>query len=139
MASLHGTGWRQHLTITRWSATELFVNCFEQSTIEQFERTLQLHHAPLPVNRGDVVDSKRVVMARKCVFTGKKPNVGNKVSHSHRKSKKRQAPNLQRKRLWWPEGGRFVRIRLSTRAMRTIDKNGIQNFADQVGLDLSQY
>ncbi len=38
-------------------------------------------------------------MARKCVFTGKKPNVGFKVSHSHRKSKKRQFPNLQAKRL----------------------------------------
>ena len=78
-------------------------------------------------------------MARKCVFTGKVPNTANKVSHSNHKSKKRQFPNLQAKRLWWPEGGRFVRVRLSTRAMRTIDKKGLQRFADEVGVDLAKY
>ena len=78
-------------------------------------------------------------MARKCVFTGKRPNVANKVSHSNRKSKKRQLPNLQARRLWWEEGQRFVRIRLSTRAMRTIDRKGLQNYATEVGLDLSRF
>ena len=77
-------------------------------------------------------------MARRCMFTGKRPNVANKISHSHRKSKKRQAPNIQAKRLWWAEGGRFVRVRLSTRALRTIDKKGLQRYADEVGLDLSR-
>lgn len=76
-------------------------------------------------------------MARKCIFTGKKPNVGNKVSHSHRKSKKRQLPNLQHKRLWWAEGERFVRVRISVRAMRTIDRKGLQAFAEEVGLNLA--
>ena len=78
-------------------------------------------------------------MARKCIFTGKKPNVGNKISHSHRKSKKRQLPNLQQKRLWWEEGQRFVRVRVSTRALRTIDRKGLQNYADEVGLDLTSF
>ena len=78
-------------------------------------------------------------MARKCIFTGKKPNVGNKISHSHRKSKKRQLPNLQQKRLWWEEGQRFVRVRVSTRALRTIDRKGLQNYADEVGLDLKSF
>ena len=78
-------------------------------------------------------------MARKCVFTGKRPNTANKVSHSHRKSKKRQLPNLQSRRLWWAEGGRFVRVRLSTRAMRTIDRKGLQAYADEVGLDLARF
>ena len=78
-------------------------------------------------------------MARTCVFTGKRPNVANKVSHSHRKSKKRQFPNLHAKRLWWAEGNRFVRLKLSTRAMRTIDKKGLQAFAHEVGLDLAQF
>jgi large subunit ribosomal protein L28 len=78
-------------------------------------------------------------MARKCMLTGKRPNVGNKVSHSHRKSKKRQFPNLQFKRVWWEQGGRFVRLRVSTRALRTIDKKGLQAFADEVGVDLSKY
>ena len=78
-------------------------------------------------------------MARRCMFTGKRPNVANKISHSHRKSKKRQAPNIQAKRLWWAEGGRFVRVRLSTRALRTIDKKGLQNFASEAGIDLSKF
>jgi large subunit ribosomal protein L28 len=78
-------------------------------------------------------------MARKCVFTGKRPNVANKVSHSNRKSKKRQLPNIQSKRLWWAEGGRYVRMRLSTRAMRTIDKKGLATFAAEAGVDLSQF
>ncbi len=78
-------------------------------------------------------------MARKCIFTGKRPNTAFKVSHSHRKSKKRQFPNIQAKRLWWPEGDRFVRVRLSTRAMRTIDKKGLQRFADEAGVDLSKF
>ena len=78
-------------------------------------------------------------MARKCLFTGKRPNVANKVSHSNRKSKKRQLPNIQAKRLWWSEGERFVRIRVSTRALRTIDKKGLQAYADECGVDLSAY
>jgi large subunit ribosomal protein L28 len=78
-------------------------------------------------------------MARVCTFTGKRPNVANKVSHSNRKSKKRQLPNLQTKRLWWLEGARFVTIKVSTAALRTIDKKGIQAFADEAGVDLRNY
>jgi len=78
-------------------------------------------------------------MARKCVFTGKRPNVANKVSHSNRKSKKRQLPNIQAKMLWWAEGERFVRVRLSTRALRTIGKKGLGNFARECGVDLNRY
>ncbi len=77
-------------------------------------------------------------MARKCVFTGKRPNVANKVSHSNRKSKKRQLPNLQYRRLWWDEGERYVRVRLSTRALRTIARKGLGEYAGEVGLDLNR-
>jgi large subunit ribosomal protein L28 len=78
-------------------------------------------------------------MSRKCIFTGKRPNVANKVSHSNRKTKKRQLPNLQSRRLWWDEGGRFVNIRLSTAAMRTIDRKGLGVYASETGVDLSQF
>ncbi len=78
-------------------------------------------------------------MARKCVFTGKRPNVGHSVSHSNIKTKMRQFVNLQKKRFWWAEGERFVEIRVSTRAMRTIDKIGLHKFAAESGVDLSQY
>ena len=78
-------------------------------------------------------------MARKCMMTGKRPNVANKVSHSNIKTKKRQLPNVHKRRFWWAEGDRFVTLKVSTRAMRTIDKKGLQVFADEVGMDLSRY
>ncbi|TNE85410.1 MAG: 50S ribosomal protein L28 [Deltaproteobacteria bacterium] len=78
-------------------------------------------------------------MARKCIMTGKRPNVANKVSHSNIKTKKRQLPNLQAKRVWWAAGERFVTLRVSTRALRTIDKKGLEVFAAEAGLDLSRF
>lgn len=78
-------------------------------------------------------------MARKCIMTGKRPNVANKVSHSNIKTKKRQLPNLQRKRVWWAAGERYVTLRLSTRALRTIDKKGLEVFAAESGLDLARF
>ena len=77
-------------------------------------------------------------MSRKCQFTGARPNVANNVSHSNIKTKKRQLPNLQKRKFWWAEGDRFVTLKLSTRAMRTIDKIGLQTFADASGVDLSR-
>ncbi|MCA9572943.1 MAG: 50S ribosomal protein L28 [Myxococcales bacterium] len=78
-------------------------------------------------------------MARTCQLTGKRPNVANKVSHSNIKTKKRQLPNLQKRRFWWAEGERFVVLKVSTRAMRTIDKKGLQVFADESGIDLGRF
>ena len=78
-------------------------------------------------------------MARKCILTGKRPNVANKVSHSNIKTKTRQLPNLQYKRLWLEEEQRWVRLKVSTRALRTINKKGLGKFAAEVGLDLSKY
>lgn len=78
-------------------------------------------------------------MARRCMLTGKRPNVANKVSHSHRKTKRRQLPNLQYRRVWWEEGNCYVRLKISTRAMRTIDKKGLGPFAAEMGVDLAQH
>jgi len=78
-------------------------------------------------------------MARKCLLTGKRPNVANKVSHSNIKSKKRQLPNLQARRFWWTEGDCWVKLRVSTRAMRTIDKVGLDAFARRAGVDLTKH
>lgn len=64
-------------------------------------------------------------MARKCSLTGKRRNVGMAVSHSHIRTKKVQLPNIQTKRLWLEDEGRFVRVRLSTRALRTINLKGL--------------
>jgi large subunit ribosomal protein L28 len=65
-------------------------------------------------------------MARVCEITGKKPMSGNKVSHANNKTKRKFLPNLHEKRFWLPSEGRFVRLRVSARAMKTIDKLGIE-------------
>ena len=75
-------------------------------------------------------------MARKCVFTDKKPLVNNNVSHAHNKTKKVQLPNIQTKRIFVPELGRFVRIHLSTRALRTVSKLGLIAYCEKQNIDL---
>ena len=65
------------------------------------------------------------VMARVCQVTGKKPIVGNSVSHSNIKTKRRFLPNLQKKRFFFAEEDRWVTIKVSTEAYRTINKNGL--------------
>ena len=64
-------------------------------------------------------------MARVCQVTGKKPMVGNNVSHANNKTKRRFLPNLQSRRFWVESENRWVRLRVSTNAIRTIDTNGI--------------
>ena len=63
-------------------------------------------------------------MPRICELTGKKRMAGNNVSHSHRKTRRVQHPNLIKKRIYIPEQNRSVTVRLSARALRTIDKKG---------------
>ena len=65
-------------------------------------------------------------MARVCQVTGKAPMVGNNVSHANNKTKRRFLPNLQRRRFWVESESRWISLRLTTNALRTIDKNGIE-------------
>ena len=64
-------------------------------------------------------------MARVCEVTGKKPMGGHKVSHSNIKTKRRFLPNLKTKRFFFAEEDRWVTIKVSTEALRTINKNGL--------------
>ncbi|AWB35726.1 50S ribosomal protein L28 [Orrella marina] len=66
-------------------------------------------------------------MARVCQVTGKGPITGNNVSHANNKTKRRFLPNLQSHRFWVESENRWVRLRVSANAMRTIDKNGIDS------------
>lgn len=75
-------------------------------------------------------------MSRKCDVTGKRPLAGCNVSHAHNKTKRRQLPNLQKKRLYVPELGKSVRIKVSTSALRSIDKVGLSAFLKKNGLAL---
>ena len=65
-------------------------------------------------------------MARVCQVTGKKPMVGNNVSHANNKTKRRFLPNLQYRRFFLESENRFIRLRISNAALRLIDKVGIE-------------
>ena len=65
-------------------------------------------------------------MARRCIITGKDPLVGHNVSHSKRRTKRRFLPNLQYRRFWLETENRWVRLRISSAALRLIDKVGIE-------------
>ena len=71
-------------------------------------------------------------MARKCEITGKSPMSGNHVSHAHNRKKRRFLPNLQKKRIWVQELNRFVTVKLSARAIKSISKNGTAQLAKLV-------
>jgi large subunit ribosomal protein L28 len=64
-------------------------------------------------------------MAKVCQVTGKKPMVGNNVSHANNKTKRRFLPNLQNRRFWVVSVNRWVSLRLTNAGLRVIDKNGI--------------
>lgn len=64
-------------------------------------------------------------MARVCDLTGKRVQVGNNVSHANNKTKRKFYPNLQKKRFYIPEEDAWVTLKVSTSALRTINKNGI--------------
>ena len=66
-------------------------------------------------------------MSRVCQVTGKKPASGNNVSHAHNKTRRRFLPNLHTHRFWVESEQRWVRLRVSTKGMRIIDKLGIEN------------
>ncbi|SPL89620.1 LSU ribosomal protein L28p [[Actinomadura] parvosata subsp. kistnae] len=66
------------------------------------------------------------MMSAHCQLTGVAPVFGNAVSHSHRRTRRRWDPNIQRRRYWLPSEGRHVRLTLSTRAIKIIDRIGIE-------------
>lgn len=66
-------------------------------------------------------------MSRRCQLTGRKPGHGKNVSHSHVRTNRRFDPNVQDKRYWLAGEGRYVRLRLSTKAIKTVDRDGIES------------
>lgn len=71
-------------------------------------------------------------MARVCTITGKRPITGNTVSHSNIKTKRRFLPNLQTKRFYLAEEDKWISLKLSTEAIRTIDKNGLYSVVKEL-------
>ena len=78
-------------------------------------------------------------MSRVCELTGARANNGMAVSHSHIRTKKLQQVNLQKRRLWWQEGNKWVTLRISTKALKSIQKVGLNKFAKSQGVDLRKF
>ncbi len=71
-------------------------------------------------------------MSRVCQVTGKRPVSGNNVSHAHNKTRRRFLPNLHTHKFWVEEENRWVKLRVSTKGMRMIDKLGIQEVLTRI-------
>lgn len=71
---------------------------------------------------------RRIEMAKVCQITGKKPMSGNNVSHANNKTKRRFLPNLQKHRFYVPSLKKFITLRVTTKAIRNIDKKGIEHY-----------
>jgi large subunit ribosomal protein L28 len=94
-----------------------------------------LHAAPTGIARepppgrcsAGHAESEESIMARVCQVTGKGVRSGNNVSHANNKTKRRWLPNLHERKFWVPAEKRWVKLRVSSHALRTIDKNGIES------------
>ena len=75
-------------------------------------------------------------MSRRCSLTGKSPLVGNHVSHSKRAVKRVQKPNLITKRIYIPEANRTIALKLSARALRTVNKKGAYAYLKEQGIKI---
>ena len=76
-------------------------------------------------------------MSRVCQLTGTRANNGMAVSHSHIRTKKLQQANLQQRRLWWAEGNRWVKLRVTTRALKTIQMIGLGSYSKSLCIYLA--
>ena len=71
-------------------------------------------------------------MSRVCQVTGKRPMSGNNVSHAHNKTRRRFLPNLQYKRFWLEKENRYVKLRVSKKGLRLIDKHGLEKVLNDI-------
>jgi len=76
-------------------------------------------------------------MSRICKITGKRPKTGNNVSKANNKTKRKQYPNMQKKRFFIPELGKSVTLKLSVKAIKTIDKYGLLPYLNKKGMSLA--
>lgn len=111
------------------------------STASAFQTVTGFHNAIARTAVSRQASRSAVSMrARVCDLTGKKPNrQAMTVTFSHKRNKRVQAVNLQTRKLWWEEGNRYVSLRISTKALRTIEKYGLDRAAKKYELDLSKF
>lgn len=73
-------------------------------------------------------------MSKRCELTGTTVMYGNNVSHANNRTRRRFLPNLQKKRVWIPEESRFVTVKITTKAMKTLDKKGYLAMCKELGV-----
>ncbi|MEZ5232105.1 MAG: 50S ribosomal protein L28 [Acidimicrobiia bacterium] len=71
-------------------------------------------------------------MSKICQVTGRKPSFGNTISHSHRKTRRRWDPNIQKQRFWIPSERRWVTLTVSAKGIKTINRKGIESVIAQM-------
>lgn len=71
-------------------------------------------------------------MSKICQLTGRKPAFGNTVSHSHRRTRRRFDPNVQTQRYWLGSEGRWVRLTLSAKAIKTVNRRGVDSVVAEI-------
>jgi len=81
-------------------------------------------------------DAHATRKCKQCDLTGKKRNKANVVTFSNKHNRKWQEPNLQYKKVYWEQGQRWVKLRICTKAMKTIEKNGLDVMAKEAGINL---
>lgn len=98
--------------------------------------------APLPTapQRARATKLQPEMRFRRCDLTDKRRNAkARTVTFSHTRNHKVQKVNLQWKRMWWEEGNRFVKMRISTKAIKTVAKYGLHKAAEKYGVDLTKF
>lgn len=75
-------------------------------------------------------------MSKVCQLTGKRVATGNNVSHANNRTRRRFLPNLQKKRIWSPEEGKWITLRISTKALKTLDKIGLEAMIVKYGANI---
>ncbi len=76
-------------------------------------------------------------MARKCDISGKRTQVGNTISHSHRKTKRKFKINLFKKKVYLPDENRYVTLKVSARMLKSLNKKGVKSLMKKYKQDLS--
>jgi large subunit ribosomal protein L28 len=116
------------------ASTSAFAGSRVASASPSAPRAAAAAAAPLAARRAS--PCVRVEANRVCDLTGARRNKANTVTFSNKHNRKWQEPNLQQKKVWWQEGQRFVKLRLSARAIKTVEKLGLSHMAKEAGLDL---
>ncbi len=118
-----------HLVIGNRTSTSLAAKSMMQALEQSLDQRIRgWYKVPLCAHsqRAYFCKIRDLIMSKVCQVTGKRPQTGNNVSHAHNKTRRRFLPNLQYKRFWIESEQRWVRLRVSHKGMRIIDKHGIE-------------